>query len=227
MDNTLRLIEALTPIIQSLVWPLFLLFLMVCLKEPLKQFFANISEFKLKAAGVEASAISHRKQIKAAAYLGAAASKSDEGDAPSVDTSEIADVVSDFARTKSKQGPARILWVDDIPSNNYFEREALEQMGIEFGIAKSTEEALSKLEVANYDLIISDMGRPPDARAGYTLLDQLRKSGSNKDIPFVIYASSRQSEHLKESVERGAIGCTNRPDELFVLVSQGLVLASR
>jgi len=67
---------------------------------------------------------------------------------------------------------------------------------------------------------ISDMGRPPDARAGCTLLDQLR--GSGNQTPFVIYASSRAPEHVRESRAHGAIGCTNSLQELIAMVTTGL-----
>ena len=91
---------------------------------------------------------------------------------------------------------------------------------MEFGIARSSDEATEKLGSSHYELVISDMGRPPDSRAGYTLLDALRKQGN--PIPYVIYAGSNKVEHKREAIEHGAVGSTNRPDESFVLVSKGL-----
>jgi DNA-binding NarL/FixJ family response regulator len=64
------------------------------------------------------------------------------------------------------------------------------------------------------------MGRPPDARAGYTLLDKLRSAGNK--TPFVIYASSRAPEHVREALKHGAIGCTNSPQELVGIVTGAL-----
>ncbi len=63
---------------------------------------------------------------------------------------------------------------------------------------------------------ISDMGRPPDDRAGYTLLEQLRANGDQ--TPLIIYAGSRSPEHVAEARRRGAFGCTNRPQELYEMV---------
>lgn len=220
----LELIKTCTPLIQSMVWPACVLYMLLRFGKQIAQFFENLSEFKVKAAGIEASAT--REQIKAAALLGAASQKNPSESGTGVDTTDIANAVSAFSTSRPKASdPARILWVDDRPANNVYEREALEQMGIVFDIALSTEEAIAKLSASHFDLIISDMGRPPDSRAGYTLLDHLRKAGNR--IPFVIYAASRAPEHRREAIEHGAIGCTNRPDELFVLVSQGLVVASR
>lgn len=79
---------------------------------------------------------------------------------------------------------------------------------------------MEKLARRSYDLIISDMGRPPDARAGYTLLDRLRKAGDR--TPFIIYTSSRAPEDVRESREHGALGYTNRPQELIEMVTDAL-----
>lgn len=124
------------------------------------------------------------------------------------------------ARAPSGACKARALWVDDRPDNNRFERQALEALGIDIDLSTSTDDALERIGRRSYDVIISDMGRPPDARAGYTLLDQLRSTGNQ--TPFVIYASSRAPEHVRESRAHGAIGCTNSPQELIAMVTTAL-----
>jgi len=92
----------------------------------------------------------------------------------------------------------------------------LAALGVTFVLATSTDEALERLKIQSFDAIISDMGRPPDSQAGYTLLDRLRAGGDQ--TPFIIYAGSRAPEHRAEARRRGAVGCTNRPDELFEMV---------
>jgi CheY-like chemotaxis protein len=124
------------------------------------------------------------------------------------------------ARTLRRIEGSQVLWVDDRPDNNNYERQALEALGVKFVISTSTDDALSKLMTRHFDAIISDMGRPPDARAGYTLLDKLRSSGNQ--IPFIIYASSRSPEHQAEARRRGAVGCTNNATELFEMVVSAL-----
>src|SRR5713226_2090200 len=100
------------------------------------------------------------------------------------------------------------------------ERHSLEALGLRFVLATSTDEAMEKLREQSFDAIISDMGRPPDPQAGYTLLDKLRASGDR--TPFIVYAGSRDPEHRAEARRRGAVGCTNRPDELFEMVLSAL-----
>ena len=92
----------------------------------------------------------------------------------------------------------------------------MEALGIKMVLAKSTDEALDKMASQKFDAIISDMGRPPDARAGYTKLDKIRANGDL--TPLVIYAGSRDPEHRAEARRLSALGCTNRPDELFEMV---------
>lgn len=110
----------------------------------------------------------------------------------------------------------KILWVDDRPSNNIYERNAMEAYGVKFTLALNTGEALAKLRKEDFDAIISDMGRPPDSQAGYTLLDALRGSGDS--TPFFIYAGSRAPEHVQLARRKGAQGSTNLARELIANV---------
>jgi CheY-like chemotaxis protein len=122
-------------------------------------------------------------------------------------------------RKKSKD-QRKILWVDDIPDNNIFERRAMESYNIEFSLAKSTSQALAKLKKAKFDAIISDMRRPPDMTAGYTLLDALRGSGNL--TPFFIYAGSDSPKHLRLALSKGAQGSTNSSDTLIANIIKSL-----
>jgi TIR domain len=113
-----------------------------------------------------------------------------------------------------------ILWVDDRPNNNVYERRAMERYNIDFELAKSTGEALDKLRKSSFDAIISDMGRPPDPRAGYTLLDALRNGGNLP--PFFIYAGSDSAQHRALALSKGALESTNSPDKLISAVLNSL-----
>jgi CheY-like chemotaxis protein len=180
-----------------------------------------MSEFSLKApGGFEATG---KRQAEAAAALGAAAAfHAEAGATPAVAAGEVAQKVVDVATPEviRRAKAATILWVDDRPDNNIHERQSFEALGISFVLAKTTAEALERIRQESFDAIISDMGRPPDSKAGYTLLEKLRESGNQ--TPYIIYASSRAPEHVAEARRRGAVGCTNRPDELFEMVLNAL-----
>ncbi len=128
----------------------------------LASFLSNLGEVSFKAAGVEASA---KRQQEAAVALGAAVAARAPGDGgPGVlaDPRDVAAALPSPRAQRRLQG-ARILWVDDRPDNNRFERQALEALGIDIDLSTSTDDALGKIRRRSYDLIISDMGRPPDA----------------------------------------------------------------
>lgn len=224
IDDGVKLLEAATKLVGVFVWPLVLVFVLVRFGASIREFLASLGEFSVKGAGFEASA--KRKQAHAAAALTAAAvSRPEPGATPETTAREARaafDVVAEVAtpRVIWRAGKSTLLWVDDNPSNNLHERQALEALGVSFVLATSTDEALEKLKRQSFDVIISDMGRPPDQQAGYTLLDKLRANGDQ--TPFIIYAGSRASEHRAEARRRGAIGCTNRPDELFEMVLSAL-----
>lgn len=220
VDEVVKLIDAITRLLSVLIYPAILLFILIRFGSVLREFFSNLGELTLKGAGFEASI--KRKQAEAAAALAAAAvSRGDGGGISGTavrDAKVAADVVAEAVTPGIIKRAERstVLWVDDNPNNNIYERQALEALGVSFVLAISTEEALDKLRQQHFDAIISDMGRPPDQRAGYTLLEKLRSSGDL--TPFIIYAGSKDPKHVAESRRRGAIGCTNNPNELFEMV---------
>src|SRR3546814_20403574 len=73
-----------------------------------------------------------------------------------------------------------VLWVDDVPDNNVYERREFETVGLRFTLARSTEEAFERLSNLRFAAIISDMGRREGPRAGYVLLDRLRAQGDHR-----------------------------------------------
>jgi CheY-like chemotaxis protein len=118
----------------------------------------------------------------------------------------------------------KILWVDDRPENNVFERQALESMGLEFTLALSTTEALHVLSTRRFAAIISDMGRKEGPREGYVLLEALR--AKDKTTPYFIYAGSGALQHRREAALRGAQGTTNIAEELVEMVTRALPIGT-
>lgn len=114
-----------------------------------------------------------------------------------------------------------ILWVDDKPDNNIYEREAFQAVGLRFTLAISTDEALQKLTQDRFAAIISDMGREEGPREGYALLDELRKKGNS--TPLFFYTSSNSPEHKQETSDHDGQGLTNNPQELFQMVTRSVI----
>jgi CheY-like chemotaxis protein len=104
---------------------------------------------------------------------------------------------------------ARVLWVDDNPINNLYERTFLASLGIPVDLAVSTEEALYMAARLRYNLILSDMKRGTCPTAGIELLRELTSQGSR--TPLVFYVGHADKGRLPT----GAFAVTDSPDELM------------
>jgi len=153
-------------LLELLNWPVVVLFVVIYFGPPLRKFLEKVAKVDFKGAGVEVTISS--TQIEVAANLGAAAALEAEGQPPhESQVAEIANVVRQEITPQSlrKVSGTSVLWVDDQPSQNNYKRKALELLGIRFTISTSTDDALEKVSLHKYDVIISDMTRPFEARA--------------------------------------------------------------
>lgn len=111
---------------------------------------------------------------------------------------------------------SKVLWIDDNPTNQDYERQALQQLGVEFFLAKNTNEALSVLKTENIQVVITDFSRTDDPQGGYTILNEAKKI--KPSIPIIIYSASANPQYIEDAKNRGAFGETNRPQDLFNMV---------
>lgn len=114
--------------------------------------------------------------------------------------------------TKRKE----ILWVDDNPDNNLYERYLFEASGIAVTSAQSTDEAMNLLNSHRYSAIISDMQRAEGGEAGIALLQKIRNMNDN--TPFFIYTGNKTPQKEEKTKENGGQGCTDSPEELYRMV---------
>jgi CheY-like chemotaxis protein len=107
---------------------------------------------------------------------------------------------------------ARLLWVDDNPDNNLYETVALEQLGRFITKTTSTEAAMRYLDELPISLIITDVGRGNDPRAGEELIRRIRAAG--RTLPIVVYTlgAAAQRDQLRGL---GADAVVDMPDELI------------
>jgi CheY-like chemotaxis protein len=216
----LQLASTLATLVTGLIWPAALVACLIIFRRPLGNFLDNLSELSLKAAGVEASA--KRGQVTAAAAVAAAEASRDlkpgaEGAGAQRDVGDIAEVLPGRRALRKIEG-SRVLWVDDRPQNNRYERQALEALGIRIDLSTSTDSALEMAAEVPYRLIISDLGRPGEPRAGFTLLDALKRRRAH--IPVVLYTGSASATDVAEARSHGAAGRTASPRELIAIVTE-------
>ena len=133
----------------------------------------------------------------------------------STDIATCVSAVSTMARLPRRA--ARVLWVDDRPANNEFERKLLRPHGIVFDSVVSTAEAIEQLVNESYDLVITDLGRQGSsdrsASAGAAFLDQpvIRDGGP----PVIVYAGTWALAQRADLVRRGAIDVMANRDALI------------
>jgi CheY-like chemotaxis protein len=127
-----------------------------------------------------------------------------------------------LARLKENQdrlAGAEILWLDDNPSDNRNEARVLQFSGAAITSAVSVKEAVKAIEVGAgttpFDFILSDVTRENDPETGTAILDWLPKLESVHDVIFYV-------GHAEPGVPVGALGITDRPDELLRLVVNAL-----
>jgi CheY-like chemotaxis protein len=161
-----------------------------------------------------------KMQLSAVASLSVASAKSSLGSRePDVERTVLA-VQQSTRPSRSGHWTNQILWVDDRPENNVYERQAFEAVGLRFTLSLNTADALNQLLRQTFDAVISDMGRKEGPREGYVLLDSMRARGDQ--TPLFFYASSRAPEHIRETREHGGQGCTNDASELFRMVTNAV-----
>jgi CheY-like chemotaxis protein len=184
------------------------------------------SDFKNEDNYMEIQKIQQKMQMSAVASLTLASAKNQTADTQ-VEVERLVEMVQHAQPTVApppEDWRRRILWVDDRPDNNIYERAAFESVGVTFTLSESTNEALDILSKTKFAAVISDMGRREGPREGYLLLDALRGRGDR--TPFFIYASSNAPEHKRETSQHGGQGCTNNAQELFQTVTRAVLSAS-
>jgi len=196
------LAQALSSVANLLAWCLALILLVVAIRRnKIDRLVVGPISIMMKEEAVQATAA-------------AARSWQSNTDRYNVDVSRIrATVERAFSpKTFDNMIGKSVLWVDDNPANNELAVRALRKFRLDVEQTISTDAALAALLRRKFDLVISDMGRGEDMRAGFDLLTRLRGSGSK--VPFFIFAGSDTPEFRRAAAERGSQLSTNDMLEL-------------
>ena len=207
--------------VKAVFWPLAVIAILVIFRVPLSAFIDRATTGKLS---VDKSGLSVELIASSAANLGAAVASQPSSSTAGNQQGDLSRVASAATRAAGKSialGKASVLWVDDNPNNNIYERRALSALGIEFDLATNTEEAMKLLREKGYNLVVTDFTRRDDPHAAYTLLADMNSLPSRP--PVIIYSSSSSPEFQREAKSRGAYGETNKPVELYDLVVSAIV----
>lgn len=109
--------------------------------------------------------------------------------------------------------PSKVLVVDDdTPIRNMVVR-LLQFAGGELAVSSCEDgpEALTALSEDDFDLLIIDYTMP--GLSGVEVIQQLRSSTRNSEIPVIMLTARSENEHLVESLEGGASFFLSKPFE--------------
>ena len=112
---------------------------------------------------------------------------------------------------------ARILWVDDTPANNAWERVMLRELGAEVTAVSQTAAAVDCLKAEGFDVVLSDIARAESPREGLDALQQIKAAAP--EIAVIFYVGSLEAAL---GIPVGATGITNHPEELLHLILDAL-----
>lgn len=195
--------------------------LLVVVAKPLRSLLLR-PDVSVEVAGFKLSASGRARVVEKLGAAQAAKSEFGDGGATRDEGDHLADAVEDLGR------PARILWIDDAPSNNLLEHAALDRARAAVDLAIDWDQAETKLRLFGpYDLIISDMQRDEARLLSAEYLEGLRADGDQTPLIFyTVYAHENADEYFDDAVAAGAQGCASEPLELFELVARGLRVAA-
>lgn len=111
----------------------------------------------------------------------------------------------------------RVLWVDDHPQNNIYEKRFFEDHRIAVHNVTTSADALRLLAMYDYTVVISDMGRGEDRLAGLKLAGQMR--ARDDETPLIIYTvrpdgTEAQQAQREMVADAGAQGVVVTPQEV-------------
>lgn len=99
-------------------------------------------------------------------------------------------------------GRARVLVVDDSITTRTMERSILIAHGYQVETAVSGEDAMEKVLLSKFDLVITDVEMP--GINGFQLARNLRSSEEYRDTPIIVVSSLSRDEDKRQALESGA-----------------------
>jgi sigma-B regulation protein RsbU (phosphoserine phosphatase) len=114
--------------------------------------------------------------------------------------------------------PARILVVDDSPSNRSALARLLHSRGYEALPAADGPEALRLLDATSVDLVLLDVLMP--GQSGIEVLEEIRRTRSPADLPVIMATGLDASDDIVRALELGANDYVTKPLDFAVVLAR-------
>ncbi len=108
--------------------------------------------------------------------------------------------------------------IDDDPDDQFFFRDAVQTIGpdLDCELASAWQEALNKLIIPPLpDFIFMDLNMP--MMNGFDCLAYLKNQNRYRDIPVIIYTTSKNQNDISRTQQLGAKWYMSKPDDFNVL----------
>jgi len=247
-DQWIKLMQIVFPFFQALIIPLTIYLVFRYFGPSIKKFIENSSKVsgKISPTGIEFSTEQLETTTGQVSASLTAASISKEAISLDVNSSSASDNTQRSPKILSSNrvleigyvvGQAlnpqvtkqltntSILWIEDVYEDNSFEKNAIETLGIQLVTCKSIEEALGKVQLNKYDIILSSINLTYNRQKLYNVLEKLSELHIHSYV--IIYASLNNLEDNVEVIGKGAFGSTNDPLELFQLIVKAVQIEAR
>jgi CheY-like chemotaxis protein len=112
----------------------------------------------------------------------------------------------------------KIMLIDDDPDDQFFFRDAVQTIGpgLDCELASAWQEALNKLIIPPLpDFIFMDLNMP--MMNGFDCLAYLKNQSRYRDIPVIIYTTSKNQNDISRTQKLGAKWYLSKPDDFNVL----------
>jgi hypothetical protein len=195
-DQWVKLIQIVFPFFQALIVPLTIYLVFRYFGPSIKKFIENSSKVsgKISPTGIEFSTEQLETTTGQVSASLTAASISKEAISLEVNSSSASDNPQRSPKILSSNSVLEIgyvvgqalnpqvtkqltntsiLWIEDIHEDNNFEKNAIETLGIQLVTCKSIVEALGKIQLNQYDVIISSVDFNSNKQKLYILLEKI------------------------------------------------------
>ncbi len=104
---------------------------------------------------------------------------------------------------------AALLVVDDNELNRDMLKRRLERLGYKVSCAEDGGQALKKLKIEPFELLLLDILMP--VMDGFEVLEQLKADPALRDIPVIVLSASDQLDHVVKCIQMGASDYVTKP----------------
>lgn len=115
----------------------------------------------------------------------------------------------------------RIMLIDDDPDDQLFFRDAVQTIrpGLDCELASTCQEAFRQLEKPPPpDFIFMDLNMP--VMNGFDCLAYLKNQNNYKDIPIIIFTTSKNPNDINRTKQLGARWFMTKPDDFNILCNK-------